>query len=552
MDIEIAFPSGRKTSYRSGIETGQIIRESDLSTNNHEIVAARLNNEIVSLSYPVTVSSAISPILLASKEGMTLYRRTLCFLLIIAAKAVFPERRLVIGHALGEGYYYHFDEFEKISSADISALTDKIGELARARMPIRHDVISYTEALSHFEQANQPHTALFINYQNKTKIPIHRCGQFIDLMHGPLLSNTALLNTFELKNYPPGFLLRFPRKGNANRIAPFKDDPVLFAIYREYKSWGKILNMNCLGRLNQLIVQGNIREFIQVAEALHDKKISYIADKLCSDKNAVRLVLIAGPSSSGKTTFSKKLVIQLRVLGRNPVAISLDDYFLPHAETPLDSDGRLNFETIEAIDVGLLNSQLLRLFSGEEVGIPRFDFKKGKRKQKSHRLRLPPRAVVILEGIHGLDDRLTPQIARQNKFKVYVSALTQLNLDDHNRISTTDNRLIRRMVRDSQFRGHSAIETLKMWPSVRDGENKNIFPFQNSADAAFNSSLDYELSVLKVLAEPLLRTIKPTVREYSEAKRLLSFLEDFLPLSPSFVPGQSILREFVGESEFDY
>lgn len=327
---------------------------------------------------------------------------------------------------------------------------------------------------------------------------------------------------------------------------------MLFSIYREYKDWGKILNVRCVGHLNDLISNRNVRGFIQVAEALHDKKIAMIADKICEHRDEVKLVLIAGPSSSGKTTFAKKLAVQLQVLGRNPFPISLDDYFLPREHTPRDEEGNYDFESLQAIDIEFMNENLLRLMRGEEAVLPRFNFHTGQRQMGSSAQRLPVRAIIILEGIHGLNDELTPLIPREQKYKIYVSALTQLNLDDHNRISTTDNRLLRRIVRDSQFRGHSTFDTLCRWESVRRGENRNIFPFQNSADSAFNSALDYELSVLKVYAEPLLKSIKPAQEGFHEALRLLSFLNNFAPIPPNWVPEYSILREFTGESAFKY
>jgi uridine kinase len=295
-----------------------------------------------------------------------------------------------------------------------------------------------------------------------------------------------------------------------------------------------------------------VREFIQVAEALHDKKIALIADRINERRDTVKVVLIAGPSSSGKTTFSKKLAVQLRVLGRNPVLLAQDDYFVPRELTPRDEEGNYDFESLAAIDVDLLNRQLLALEAGEEVEIPRFDFHSGQRRPAGVRLRLPNRGVVLLEGIHCLNDELTPAIPAASKYKAYVSALTQLNLDDHNRISTTDNRLLRRIVRDHQFRGRPAGGTLSMWQSVRNGEDRNIFPFQNSADSAFNSALDYELAVLKVYAEPLLKTVKSDHPKFHEALRLLSFIANFAPLPPGWVPDYSILREFIGESAFKY
>ena len=335
-------------------------------------------------------------------------------------------------------------------------------------------------------------------------------------------------------------------------MGEFVENPVLFSIYREYKNWGKILRVGSVGRLDELIREGGIQDFVQVAEALQDKKIAEIADRINALRDQVRVVLIAGPSSSGKTTFSKKLMIQLRVVGRNPITISLDDYYKPHDRTPRDEEGKPDFESLDALDVELLNDTLVRLLRAEEVETPIFDFHAGARKPEGRKMRLPDRAILILEGIHGLNDALTPLVPRESKHKIYVSALTQLNLDDHNRIATTDNRLIRRIVRDSQFRGHSALQTLTMWPSVRRGEDRNIFPFQNGADSAFNSALDYELAVLKVYADPLLASVKPDAPEYQEARMLLSFLSNFAPLHPRWVPATSILREFIGESAFKY
>jgi uridine kinase len=374
----------------------------------------------------------------------------------------------------------------------------------------------------------------------------------MDLAHAPLLPHTGMLATFQIRDNPPGFLLRYPPWNRPGALDPFEENPVLLSIYREYKDWGKILGVTCVGHLNDLIAGRRVREFIQVAEALQDKKIAQIADHLNERRDVVRVILIAGPSSSGKTTFSKKLAIQLRVLGRNPVMISQDDYFLPRELTPKDEEGNPDFEALQALDVALLNEQLIRLLGGEEVAVPRFDFHSGQRKAEGVPLRLPARAVLILEGIHCLNDALTPAVSAGQKYKIYISALTQLNLDDHNRISTTDNRLLRRLVRDHQFRGHAARETLTMWQSVRNGENRNIFPFQNKVDAAFNSALDYELAVLKVYAEPLLKTIKPDQEQFDEALRLLSFLDNFAPIPPGWVPDYSLLREFIGESAFKY
>jgi uridine kinase len=507
---------------------------------------------LVSLTYRIEVNSSVEAVLLNTRLGANVYRRSLCFLLAIAAKQLFPDRRLVIGHSLGRGYFYYFEGASTVSGADIRKLKARMQEIVSEGCPILRKVISYPEAVQYFEQNNQPDTVLLLKNRNDQKIAVFACGEFLDLAHAPLVPNTRMLDVFDIADYPPGFLLRYPPWNQPSRLAPFQENPVLFSIYREYKDWGKILNVRCVGHLNDLISSRKVRQFIQVAEALHDKKIALIADKICERRDEVKLVLIAGPSSSGKTTFAKKLSVQLKVLGRNPFPISLDDYFLPREHTPLDENGNYDFENFRAIDVELMNNDLLRLMRGEEIFLPRFNFHTGQRLAAQTAQALPDRALIILEGIHGLNDELTPAIPREQKYKIYVSALTQLNLDDHNRISTTDNRLLRRIVRDSQFRGHSALETLSMWESVRRGENINIFPFQNSADSAFNSALDYELSVLKVYAEPLLKSVKPAQEGFHEAVQLYSFLNNFAPIPPSWVPEYSILREFIGESSFEY
>jgi uridine kinase len=553
MSITVQLPSGRSAEYPTGTRVEEIFQHSEfIAEQRQPVVAALANGALVSLTYRIEVNSSVEAVLLASRLGANVYRRSLCFLLAISAKQLFPERRLVIGHSLGRGYFYYFEGTPEVSREDIRKLKARMQEIVAQGCPILRRVISYPEAVRYFEQNNQPDTVLLLKNRNDQKIAVFSCGEFLDLAHAPLVPNTGMLEVFDIVPYPPGFLLRYPPWNQPGKLAPFQENPVLFSIYREYKDWGKILNVRCVGHLNDLIRSRTVRQFIQVAEALHDKKIALIADKICEHRDEVKLVLIAGPSCSGKTTFAKKLSVQLQVLGRNPFSISQDDYFLPRERTPLDEEGNYDFENIRAIDVELMNADLLRLMGGEEVLIPRFDFHSGQRVAAKTAQTLPDRAIIVLEGIHGLNDDLTPAIPRKQKYKIYVSALTQLNLDDHNRISTTDNRLLRRIVRDSQFRGHSALETLRMWESVRRGENINIFPFQNSADSAFNSALDYELSVLKVYAEPLLKSVKPAQEGFHEAVQLHSFLNNFAPIPPSWVPEYSILREFIGESSFKY
>ncbi len=552
MTIRIILPSGKKKTVAVGTTAGEILADHEFDNQRTAIIAARVNNEIVSLSYNLGVNCSLHPVLLNSRDGMNIYRRSLCYLLAIASKRVFKGRRLVIGHSLGRGYYYYLDGMDVIPPEDLAGLRAEMQRLVGRDLPITRHKMSYTEALAYFKENNQPDTALLIKNSNEPRIPVNRCGDFIDISHGPLAPATGMLHVFDIMAYPPGFILRYPPLSAPGKIQAFEDNPLLFSVYQEYKHWGKILKLNCIGRLNEKIKEGGIKEFIEIAEALHNSKIMEIAEVIRQKKDSVSLVLIAGPSSSGKTTFMKKLSIQLKVFGITPVNVSIDNYFLPRSLTPKDKKGNYDYETLAAVNVELLNTHLNRLFKGREVPIPVYDFEAGMPKTTGTKVKLERNSMVVMEGIHGLNDNLTPLIPVEKKFKIYVSALTQLNLDDHNRIPTTDIRLLRRMIRDHRFRGHSALTTFKMWSSVRRGEDKYIFPFQNNADMAFNSSLDYELSILKVYAEPLLKTIEPSHREYSEVQRMLAFLENVIPIPSGWVPTQSILREFIGESSFSY
>ncbi|MDR1180132.1 MAG: nucleoside kinase [Spirochaetales bacterium] len=553
-DVHIRMPSGETRDFPYGTPVSALVRELAKTRNQEdEIIAALIDNELVSLSYKLKFNATFKPVRIDSPIGMSTYKRSLCFLLTIAAREIFPERTLVIGHSFGDGYYYSFTGPEQINDADILLLDTRIRDIVSRNLPIERGVISYTEAIQYFESHGQTATARLLDFRNENKTAVTRCGEFMDLAHFPLVPFTGVLDNFQLHRYGAGFVLRFPANRGQESFPPFQGSPVLYSIYQEYKNWGKILNVASVGQLNRISDGNNIRDFIDVAEALHNKKITRIADSIYERGKDIRIILIAGPSSSGKTTFTKKLAIDLTVHGYIPVTLAMDDYFLPREQTPRGEDGNYDFEAITALDVELLNKHLLALFAGEEIEIPSFDFKTGKRKTLgASSLRLPKNGILLMEGIHGLNDKLTPLVPAGSKFRIYVSALTQLNLDEHNRVSTTVNRLIRRIVRDHQFRGHPAHTTLAMWPSVRQGEDKNIFPFQDSADACFNSALDYELGVLKPIAQPILRTIKPGQESYHEALRLLSFLEFFIPIPVKYVPPASILREFVGDSSFKY
>ena len=517
------------------------------------IAAVRVNNEIRPLKTRLAVNSTLEPVPLDSPEGAMIYRRSLAFILAIAARKLFPDRSLYVGHSLGNSYYYNFSSGKEPDEAEIAALAREMETLVQSDLPITFKYLAYEEALEAFRKNRQTDTVLLLDERSTSRIKVNECLDYVDIYVEPLVPRTGLLDSFELTRYQDGFLLRFPAIGNGKILSPFEDEPRIFQVYSEYKKWGRIVNVRVVGELNSLVANRTVRDYIRIAEAHQTRKMAEIAEAIYNMKDTVKMVLLAGPSSSGKTTSAKRLSIELMVMGIQPIAVSLDDYYVGTGRTPKDEKGEPDYECLEALDIPFLNEQLQALYRGGEITLPVYDFKTGSRKSGGGKtIRLDRRAVLIVEGIHALNDALTPSIERDTKFKVYVSALTQLNLDDHNRIPTSDNRLLRRMVRDYQFRAKDAAGTIKMWPSVQAGERKHIFPFQNTADAAFNSALDYELSVLKYYAEPLLRAVKPHQTEYAEAVRLLSFLENFAPIPPQYVPGTSILREFIGESEFKY
>ncbi len=551
--ITVTFADGHTRQLPVGITTGEVLAQNGYPDSaGQPVIASLVNNDLTSLSYPLEVNSDVLPVIIDSPEGVRVYRRSLCFMLAMATNTVLPDAHMVIGHSIGDGYYYYFRNREATESSEIERIAAEMQRLVDAALPIERKMLGYNEALEHFNKRGMTDTAILLEHRNQTKVAVYQCGEYIDISHGPLAPSTRVLDQFELLPYKNGFMLRYPSEHQPDTIFPFEDNPVLFSIYQEYRRWGEVLGIGSAGSLNHRTLTGGIKQFIWIAEALHNKKIDAIADQIAQRRDRIRLVTVAGPSSSGKTSFAKKLAIQLRVYGLHPVPISLDDYFVPREETPLDEHGNYDFEALEAIDVELLNRHLVALFDGLEVQLPEFNFKTGRRQLSEHYLRLDENEVLILEGIHGLNDALLPRIPEQAKYRIYVSALTQLNIDDHTRISTTDNRLIRRLVRDYQFRGHSALDTLRMWPNVRRGENRNIFPFQNSADIAFNSALDYELGVLKSHAVRVLLAVKPNHEVYHEAMRLLSFLENFVEIPEKYVPTTSILREFIGDSAFKY
>ena len=547
--IKVTFPDNRTEELPPETKGFQILDR--FSVNPESIIAIRINNEICSLDLPITIRANLEPVTIQNSDGMNIYRRSLCFVLGTAASELFPEKNLVVGHSLGYGYYYTLGNNGKISEEDIAKLYERMKEIIRADEVITTEYIAYDEALELFDSNGSYSTSLILHTLSSPRVKINRCRNFKDISYAPLCYKTGILSVFELVPYQEGFLLRFPPTILVNKLSAFEDIPQLFSVYSTYKKWGKEIGVSFVGELNEKVNSKQIKEFIEITETLQTKKISEISDMILS-REKVKVVLIAGPSSSGKTTTSKKLSMQLRVNGYEPRVIELDNYFVGREKTPRDKNGNFDYECLEALDIELLNQNLLDLFAGREIELPAYDFVKGIQYKSGKKLHLNEKSILILEGIHGLNDKLTPLIPSEKKFKLYLSALTQLNLDDHNRIPTRDNRLIRRIVRDSNFRGKNAADTIKMWPNVLAGERKHIFPYQDKADEMFNSALDYELGVLKVYAEPLLRMVKPTQKEFSEASRLLAFLNNFLPISSSYVPGQSIVREFIGGSDFKY
>ncbi|MTI69605.1 MAG: nucleoside kinase [Firmicutes bacterium] len=423
-------------------------------------------------------------------------------------------------------------------------------EIIDKDLDIKRELIKTNEADKIFKKQNMKDKLRLSKYRQKEDIHVYNLDGFYDKFYGYLAPSTGFIDKFNLKYYRPGIIIQYPREDSNFDIPDFIEQNKLAKIFKETETWGEILDVGNVGALNDKVKDGSIGDIIRVSETLHEKKLSYIADSITNDKN-IRIILIAGPSSSGKTTFAQRLSIHLRVNGKKPISISLDDYFVNREDTPLDENGEYDFESIDAIDIEKFNEDLIKLINGDEVRLPKFDFISGKRKFRDKPIKINKDQPIIIEGIHGLNEKLTRSIPKNNKFKVYVSALTQLNIDYHNRIPTTDTRLLRRMVRDHNYRGNDAVRTLKLWDSVRKGEESNIFPYQEEADVMFNSALVYELAVLKKYAEPLLKEIDSSSKYYAESKRLLKFLNYFKDISEEEnIPNTSIIREFVGGSCF--
>jgi len=544
-EVEIHLPDGRILSGPRGATVGDF-----LSTLDHEsqLVAAIVNNDLRELTYPIEIESNVQPVLVESPDGARIYRRSLTFLLEMAFADLFPMATLFVDHSVASGgYYCQVKGREAVSEAEVALIKARVQELIEADLPFEKRQIPLQDAIEYFRTRGDEDKVSLLAYRKKDYLMLYRLGERMDYLHGYMVPSTGYLRWFDLVVTPGGFILQYPRRHNPKELLPLPQYPKLLSTFLQYGDWLNKLGIENVSALNDAIRAGRTDQIVLVSEAFHEQHLSEIARQISERIERSRLILIAGPSSSGKTTTSRRLAVQLLALGVSPFPLELDHYFLSRDRTPLDDEGKPDFEALEALDLPLLAEHLQKMIQGEKVQLPRYNFKSG-RSEAGEEIQLKRGQPIILEGIHGLNPRLIPDALSGEAFRIYVSALTQLNLDRHNRISTTDTRLIRRIVRDARERGYSAIQTIGRWESVRRGEKRHIFLYQENADVMFNSALVYELAVLKPLVEPLLRQVQHGTHEYIEAKRLLAFLEWFLPLDINLVPGTSIVREFLGGS----
>ncbi len=542
---------GEDHSVSDGTRVDQFLTDVD-GEIEETVLAALVNRRKVMLDFPLRGRVDLELVRFGDREGESVYKRSVCLLFHEACAELYPEVELIVGQSLGNCYHYQvrgkFPELKEMAR-DLEERMTVIRDEAR---PFIRRTVTVEELEDYFRRESEDDKLDLLGTRRSSTIPTISCGTFIDIAHGPFVPDTSCLPTFGVQPFGDGLVLRFPRRSDRQNLPPFTPRELLFKTYVETRHWQELLGVQRVGQLNQICLDGDVRHLVRVAEGLHEKKISRIADEIYGRLPGVKLVTIAGPSSSGKTTFSKRLGIQLRVNGVEPVALSLDNYYVNRSETPVDEDGKPDFESIEAIDLPMFREQLGVLMEGGEVRTPRFDFVTGLRVPERQwvPMRLKDGQVLVIEGIHGLNPRLTTSIPEDRIFRVYVSALSQLAIDDHNRIFTSDTRLTRRIVRDHLFRGFTAERTLDMWERVRRGEGKWIFPFQEQADVMFDSALVYEPAVLKVFAERFLLQVPRSSPTYTEAYRLLKGLSMLVPVFPDEVPHTSLLREFIGGSTF--
>ena len=518
---------------------------------DHDIVLVLENNKMRELFRKVKDGAAVTFLTTGQIDGYNTYRRSATLLLLKAiydVEGMDAVRGMKVEFSAGEGYYVSSRKMP-VNEETLARIENRMKELVGQNLPIEKRSIPVEEAIEHFTRHGMTDKARLFRFRRSSSVNVYLLDGFEDYYYGYMVPSTGYLKYFKLIPYDEGFVLEFPPRKTPETFGPFREQPKVFQTLKNSTKWGEILNVGTVGALNEQISEGNVGNIILAQEAIMEKGLGDIAAEIASRPDK-KLIMIAGPSSSGKTTFSHRLSIQLMAHGLKPHPIAVDNYFVERVNTPKDENGQYNFECLEAMDIELFNQQMSALLRGEKVFMPTFNFITGMKEYKGNSLKLGAEDVLVIEGIHCLNDALSYSLPAENKFKIYVSALTQMNIDEHNRIPTTDGRLIRRMVRDARTRGASAQKTISMWPSVRRGEDENIFPYQESADVVFNSALIYELAVLKQYAEPLLFGIRPEDPEYLEAKRLLKFLNYFQGIDSNLIPGNSILREFIGGSFF--
>ncbi|HNZ66422.1 MAG TPA: nucleoside kinase [Planctomycetota bacterium] len=547
---------GKEKKEELQVEVGTTLKEFFRNTiprpAGNPVVGAKINESEVDLWYAIQENCEIKPIDLTHYSGVKVYERSLVLLVLKALEDLYPDIQLEVHHAISKGVYCEFQGENSIGNNMVQPILDHMRKLVINAVPFEKREVPLKEAIELFKKQNREDTVQLLQKSPQDTITIYSCGNSIVTFYSYTVPDASYLKNFNIMHYGSGIIIRFPEQQAPDIIPEYIEQDRLFRVFQEHKQWIKILGVDTIGKLNHICKKNKIKDFVRVSEAIQEKNIAKIADQIANDRENIRIILISGPSSSGKTTFSKRLTVHLRVNGINAVPLSLDDYFKNHEATPRDELGELNFECIETLDVTLLNQHLTDLLDNRVVEIPKYNFNEGKRSATTKKLQLQPNEIIILEGIHGLNPKLTATIPNLNKFKIYVSALIVINIDYYNRIPTTDLRIIRRIVRDNQFRGYSATDTLKRWNSIRRGENENIFPYQNYANVMFNSAMAYELAVLKNFVTPLLEKIQPDSSVYSEAVRLLTFLAYFESASSDIVPDNSILREFIGGSSFKY
>ena len=519
-----------------------------IEKSEYPVVGAIVDNEKKNLEKELKGKERVKLIKINSKEGMKIYRRTLTYIMGKAFWHLYPEAHVIVNYQLSNAMYCNIENME-VTHEMLEKVKAEMQEIIEKNLKIEKRVMTREEAEKFYQETNSAKGRLQFDLEERQNINMYYCDEYYNYIYEIIATHTGITKIFDLQKYSDGFLLRYPSSKNVNVLPEFQETKKLLWALQEYETIYKVLNVGTVYRLNKAVEENSIKYLILLSEALHEKKISQIADKIAARKG-VKMILIAGPSSSGKTTFAQRLGIQLKINGLRPVTISVDNYFVERKDTPLNENGEYDFESINAIDIDLFNKHLLALLNGEEVEMPEFDFQEGTKKYNGNKIKLGKDDVLVIEGIHCLNDKLTERIPQDQKYKIYISALTVLNMDAINRISTTDTRLIRRMARDSKFRGYTAQNTISTWDNVNRGEEKNIFPYQEQADSIFNTSLIYELGVLKDDVVPLLEKITRDEPEFAEAQRLLEILRYFKSIPKDMVPSNSLLREFLGGGDF--